>query len=129
MQFDYFALCISLIEAKSPSSSEHLNGKTATIGTFLKGTKIILRKKVHYYLLEILRYLCKPKCLKKYQRLQFYVLYVPILDETPYLVTKCTVLWYDSLSCYSRNRVILSVVIVYGSSNESGCKKKQDLKP
>ena len=91
------ALCISLIEAKSPSSSEHLNGKTATIGTFLKGTKIILRKKVPYYLLEILRYLCKPKCLKKYQRLQFYVLYVPILDETPYIVTKCSVVPWDLL--------------------------------
>ena len=84
-------LCISLIEAKSPSRSEHLNGKTATIGTFFKGMKMILRKKVPYYLHEILRYLCKPKCFKKYQRLQFYVLYVPILDETPYIVTKCTV--------------------------------------
>ena len=32
---------------------------------------------------------------KKYQRLQFYVLDVPILDETPYIVTKCTVLdWW-----------------------------------
>ena len=52
---------------------------------------IILHKKVPYYLFEILRYLCNPKCLKKYQRLQFYGLYVPILDETPYIVMKCTV--------------------------------------
>ena len=82
------SLCISLIEVKSPSRSEHLNGKTAYIVTFFKGTKMILRKKLPYYLLEILRYLCKPKCLKKYQRLQFYVLDVPILDEIPYNVTK-----------------------------------------
>ena len=91
------ALCISLIEAKSPSRSEHLNDKSATIiGTFLKGTEMILRKKVSYYLLKILRHLCKPKCLKTYQRLQFYILYVPILEETPYIVTKCTVFSLES---------------------------------
>ena len=28
------SLCISLIEVKSPSRSEHLNGKTATLSTF-----------------------------------------------------------------------------------------------
>ena len=52
---------------------------------------MILPKKVTYYLLEILMYLCITKCLKMYQRLQFYGLYVPILDETPYVITKCTV--------------------------------------
>ena len=52
---------------------------------------MILRKKVPYYLHEILRYLCKPKCFKKYQRLQFYVPYLPILDETPYIVS--LILW------------------------------------
>ena len=31
-------LCISLIEGKSPSRSEHLNGKIATISTFFQGT-------------------------------------------------------------------------------------------
>ena len=31
------------------------------------------------------------KMLERYLRLQFYGLYVPILDETPYIVTKCTV--------------------------------------
>ena len=81
------ALCISSIEVKSPSKSEHLYGKTATIGTFLKDTMVILLKKVHYYLLKIFRYLCTTKCSKKYQRLQFYDTYVPIFDETPSIVT------------------------------------------
>ena len=42
------ALCISLIEGKSPSKSEHLYGKTATIGTFFKVTMTILHKKISY---------------------------------------------------------------------------------
>ena len=84
-------LCISLIEMKSPSRSEHLCGKIATIGILLKGKMMILHKKVPYYLLEIVSYLRTTKCLKKYQRLQFYSLNVPILNETPYIVTKCTV--------------------------------------
>ena len=53
---------------------------------------MILKAKVPYSVLEILKYLCATKCLKKYQWLQFYRLYVPILDETPYIVVaKCTV--------------------------------------
>ena len=44
-------------------------------------------------MLEILKYLCTTKCLNKYQRLQFYLLYVLILDETPYKAAKCTVKW------------------------------------
>ena len=87
------ALCISLLEGKSHSRSEHLYGKTATNGTFFKVTMMILHKKVSYYLVEILKYLYTTKYLKKYQRLQFYNLYVPILDDTPYIVTKCTVSW------------------------------------
>ena len=59
---------------------------------FLKVMMIILHKKVPYCLLDILTHLCATKCFKKYQRLQFYGLYDPILDETPYIVTKCTVL-------------------------------------
>ena len=58
--------------------------KTATIGTFFKGMMMILHKKVSYCMLEILKYLCTAKYLKKYQRLQFYGLYVPILDGTPW---------------------------------------------
>ena len=90
------SLCISLLYKESRRGSEHLYIKTATIGTFLKGTMVILHKKVHYYLLKIFRYLCTTKCSKKYQRLQFYCLYVPILDETPYTVTKCTVQSYQT---------------------------------
>ena len=41
-----FSLCISLIVEKSPSRSEHLYGKTATISTFFKGTMMILHKKM-----------------------------------------------------------------------------------
>ena len=52
---------------------------------------MILHKKIPYEVLEILRYFCTTKCLKKYQRLQFLCLYVPILDETPCLVTKLKV--------------------------------------
>ena len=52
---------------------------------------MILRKKVAYYPLEILKCLCKTKCVKKYQSLQIYDLYVPILDETSYIVKKYTV--------------------------------------
>ena len=43
---------------------------------------------------EVLRYFCARKCLKKYQRLQFYDSYVPIFDETPSIVTKCTVQYF-----------------------------------
>ena len=42
------SLCISLIVGKYPSKSEHLNGKTATIGTFFQGTTMILHKKMPY---------------------------------------------------------------------------------
>ena len=47
-------LCITAIEVKSPSKLEHLYGKTATIGTFLKDSMMILDKKVPYYLFEVL---------------------------------------------------------------------------
>ena len=56
---------------------------------------MIFNKKVPYYLLKILKYICTSNCLKKYQGLQFYGLYVPILDETLYVVTKCTVCWAE----------------------------------
>ena len=94
---DTLALCISLIEGKSPSRSEHLHVKIANIGTFKKGMMMILHKKAPYCLLDILTHLCATKCFKKYQRLQFYGLYVPILDETMYIVTKCTVDWQDRI--------------------------------
>ena len=90
------ALCISLIEGKSASRVEHLHGKNATIGTILKGIMTILLKKVPFCLLGILKHLCATKCLKKYQRLQFYGLYVPSSDETSYIVKKCTVNWTDA---------------------------------
>ena len=55
--------CISLIGGKSPSRSEHSNGKTATIGTFLKDRMIILHNKGTYYLFEILKHLFMTKSL------------------------------------------------------------------
>ena len=79
------------IYMESRLRSEHLYSKTATIGTFFKSAMIMLHLNVPYYLLEIFRYLCTTKCFKKYRRLQIYGLYVPISDETLYIVTKCTV--------------------------------------
>ena len=58
---------------------------------------MILLTKEPYNLIEIVRYLCTTKYFKKYQRLLFYGLYVPILDETLYIVTKCTVKWPEML--------------------------------
>ena len=52
---------------------------------------MILHKKFPCKVLEIATYFCATISLKKYQRLQFYHLHVPVLDETPYIVTKCTV--------------------------------------
>ena len=74
-------LCISLIEGKSPSRSEHLHGKTAIIGTFFKDMM-----SARYFKASLYR-----KLLKKVPTLQFYGLYVPVLDETLYIITKCTV--------------------------------------
>ena len=59
---------------------------------------MILHKKFPCKVLEIATYFCATISLKKYQRLQFYHLHVPVLDETPYIVTKCTVLRYEFLS-------------------------------
>ena len=42
------ALCISFIVGKSPSRSEHLNRKTATISTFFQGLMMILHEKIPY---------------------------------------------------------------------------------
>ena len=70
-------------------------GTFIIIGTFLNDLMMILHKMVLHCLLDILKHLCTTKCLVKYQRLQFYGLYVPILDETLYVVTKCTVCWAE----------------------------------
>ena len=43
---------------------------------------------------------CTTKCLKKYG------LYVPILDETPYIVTKCTV-QRPNASCYVAKKQLM----------------------
>ena len=53
---------VNIIEGKSPSRSEHLYGKTATIGTFFKGAMTILHKNIPYIVLKVLRY---SKILKK----------------------------------------------------------------
>ena len=52
-KYGLYALCITLIERESPLTSEHLYGKTATIGTFLKDMMMILYKKVPYCLLDV----------------------------------------------------------------------------
>ena len=84
-------LCISLIEGKSPSRSEHLCGKTAKNGTFLRYDDCFTQKDAlqsSYSLLEILKYLCTTKCFKKVSK-------VAVLRSIIYMFrfwTKCTVI-------------------------------------